>query len=68
MTLYIRPVYNADSQLISLALCRTNGELVVDSEIVEHFSKNESGENIRLTAKEFHGNPNVEWGDCIDVV
>ena len=68
-TLYIRPVYTLHPDqretLTGLALCSTNGELLVDGQIIEHFPKDESGKDIKACAKEFHGADNTEWGKPI---
>ena len=67
MTLYIRPVYNHKSQLLSLALCRSDQEILVDSQVIEHFDREESGKMIRKIAKIFHGANEVKWGNTINV-
>jgi len=51
---------------LSLALCTTNGEILVDEQIKEHFDKHDSGKDIEAAAKEFHGATEVEWGEAIN--
>jgi hypothetical protein len=71
--LFIRPVYGKEQQSLipkSLALCTTNGELLVDSQILEHFDRHEPGIDIKLMAvdMEWIDSPNdIEWGNNIYV-
>ena len=53
--------------LLSYALCTTNGELLVDGQIKEHFDKATPGLDISNAAKEFYGATETEWGNAINV-
>jgi len=68
VVMWIRPVYAQGSRLISFALCRSNGEMLVDNQIVEHFETDDTGVEIKMVAKEFHGATEVVWGKPIDVL
>lgn len=57
---YIRPVYNSSEQLLSLALCRTNLQLLTDEQIIEHFDPHTSGKEIKAIASEM--GYSAEWG------
>ena len=52
---------------LSLALCTTNGAILVDEQIKEHFDKHDSGKDIEAAAREFYGATSVEWGSAINV-
>lgn len=71
MKLWIRPVYKVleggGEQLLSFALCTTNGELLADEQIKEHFDKDTTGKEIDAAAKEFYKATETEWGKAIDV-
>lgn len=60
--LYIRPVYQNDV-LLSLALCKTNGHILVDQDIVCHFDKNDNGKMI----KDSYPDRQIEWGKPLEV-
>lgn len=70
MALFIRPVYTSKNSVIpsSVALCSTNGQILVDSQILEHFSPTTSGIEIKKTAKEFYAREgeDIEWGNPIN--
>ena len=57
---WIRPVY-AGERLVSYALCRTDGELLVDSDVIDHFDLEYTGKMIEETAVEFHGVDECDW-------
>jgi len=61
--LYIRPVYE-EERLLSLALCRTNGAILVDGDILEHFDKYTPGKEIKIIAQEFY-QKEATWGSNI---
>jgi len=72
-TLYIRPVYKVEEDnagtietLTSIALCTTNGEILVDGQILEHFPKDEPGVDIKACGMEFHDASEVVWGKSIE--
>lgn len=71
MKLWIRPVYKTfeggGEQLLSFALCTTNGDLLADEQIKEHFDKDTTGKEIDAAAKEFFRATETEWGKAIDV-
>lgn len=53
--------------LLSLALCTTNGEILVDQQIKEHFDNSDAGKDIEAAAREFYGATEVVWGSAINV-
>ena len=53
-------------KMLSLALCTTNGEILVDGQIKEHFDKHDTGKDIEESAREFFGATEVEWGNAIN--
>jgi hypothetical protein len=65
---YIRLVYqrNDTRQVmpLSIALCRTNGDILTDSDIIDHYNYAEPGVHIIGSAVEFHGYAaeNIQWG------
>lgn len=64
--LYIRPRYDEKGQVLKgFVLSTTNGDLLVDSQILEHFDARTTGKEIRECAKEFHNADDVEWGKCL---
>ena len=63
-SLIIRPVYINDV-LTGYALCKTDN-ILVDSDIVDHFGKDYNGKMIRETAQEFHGISDIRWGKPIN--
>ena len=67
MKLYIRPVWG-DSGLCGFEVCRDPKHVLVDEDIVAHFSPETSGAAIRECVREWVG-PEcvVEWGDPIDI-
>ncbi len=50
-TAYIRPTYVGE-RLVSLALCKTNNEIISDSNIIEHFDNTYSSNDIKIEARE----------------
>ena len=63
--LWIRPVYDVTgSQLKGLALCRTNGDITVDEDILIHFPANEPGNAVKAEARTTY-NQDTQWGNCI---
>ncbi len=68
MKTYIRPVCGPRSILpLSIALCRTNGEIAIDSDILDHFDPTTPGKDIKAVAEEFHGSTDCTWGECLNV-
>lgn len=66
MKLYIRPAYNANGRLMSIALCKTNEQILVDEQVVEHFPRDTGGVHIKEWADEYLGCKDVEWGKPIN--
>jgi len=68
-TLFIRPVHNKDGKggVLSLALVSTNGEVLVDEQVLCHFEANTSGLDIKAEGKETFGASEVTWGNCLFV-
>ena len=71
--LFIRPVFGKEQQSFlpkSLALCTTNGELLVDNQILEHFDAHEPGKDIKIAAVDMEwveSEDSVKWGNNIYV-
>ena len=65
---WIRPVY-VDNRLASIALARTDGEILVDEDIIDHFPADSRGVDIRLAAMvDYDISPTrCEWGAIIDI-
>ena len=63
--LFIRPVSSGTKLLVSIALARTNGCILVDEDIICHFPPDESGRVIRQEALDHWGAEEVEWGEPI---
>ena len=63
---FIRPVFSDGRRLVSLALARTNGCILVDEDILCHFPADESGKVIKAEAMETWGAV-AEWGKPINV-
>ena len=61
MSLFIRPVYS-NNRLISIAVCSTNGPVLVDEQIKTHFPFNAGGKEIK---QEF---PTAEWGNIFSII
>lgn len=67
MKFFIRPVHKAETAMpVSIALCRTDGDILLDEDIVEHFPPDTSGKKIRECAHEFH-RARCEWGKSINI-
>lgn len=62
--LYIRPVY-VDEVLKSYALTTTNGIILSDSQVLDHFDTDHNGKMIKESAKEFHDGE-ADWGKPIN--
>lgn len=71
--LFIRAVHKKDSDAVlplSLALCTTNQELLVDNQIIEHFNAFEPGIYIKGAAVDMElvaSSDDVVWGNNIYV-
>ena len=64
--LYIRPVHVQDSIFPrSFAICSTNEQIDLDSEIITHFDIAVSGKQIKADCFEFF-NATAEWGKPIN--
>ncbi|NJK93223.1 MAG: hypothetical protein HC904_16260 [Blastochloris sp.] len=64
--LWIRPV--GRDALQGFALCRTNGAILVDEQIVEHFPKDATGKEIKTVAVDaglVNSPEEVEWGNVL---
>lgn len=67
-TLFIRPSYRGDSHTPdTLALCTTNGAILVDEQVLAHFPSDTSGKDIKAEALETWGvtADNVKWGELL---
>jgi hypothetical protein len=67
--LWIRPVYiveNGVERRTSLALCTTNGPILVDEQIKQHFPPLTTGVDIKAAAVEFYGATDIEWGAALE--
>lgn len=59
---WIRPVWQGERTHAGFALCTTNGTLLTDSQIVEHFDRQTTGKEI----KELFGDRfDIQWGEII---
>jgi hypothetical protein len=71
MKAYIRTVHDSDTErLMSIALCRRDDRILVDSDIIEHFPPDSRGVDIKAMAVEYgHATSadHVEWGKPIYV-
>lgn len=65
--LFIRPRHASlkPQGLLGFVLTTTNGEILTDEQILEHFPVDTTGVEIRASAREFHGTSEVGWGDCL---
>lgn len=63
--LWIRPVYVGE-KLVSYALTTTNGTILVDGQILDHFGLDYSGKEIKAAGVEFYDGQEVEWGKPIN--
>jgi hypothetical protein len=66
MKLYIRPC--GGNTLTGFALCRTNGEVLVDEQIIEHFPVDATGKEIKAAAVDLglvNSADEVEWGKAL---
>ncbi len=62
--LYIRPVHDKrTSRLLSIAVCTTKYNVLVDEQILEHFPPEATGREIRENYPEH----NMFWGESITV-
>jgi hypothetical protein len=68
---YIRPVHpKGGGAVMSLALCRCEGALLIDADVYEHFPPDTPGKDIKAIAVEYgHANDilNVHWAAPIFV-
>jgi hypothetical protein len=60
--LFIRPVYDRNERPLSLAVCKTNGPITVDEQIVEHYPFHTPGRDIKQDFPEYE----MDWGDVIN--
>jgi hypothetical protein len=64
--LYIRPVHVGNSIFpISFAICSTNEQIDLDSEIITHFDLHCTGRQIKADCNDFFS-ANAEWGKPIN--
>lgn len=62
MTAYIRPVCRKSSDAVTgYALVKTEGDVMLDCEILDHYGPDYTGKMIRESAAEFHGIDDCQW-------
>lgn len=68
--LFIRPFFQKNNPGVlpdTLALCTTNGAILVDEQVLAHFPSDTSGKDIKAEALETWGvtADNVKWGELL---
>lgn len=65
--MFMRPRYSEGNRLLGFAVTTTDGELLQDSQVVEHFPLDTSGKEMREYASEFQPGATLIWGNVLTV-